>query len=57
MSVKHEKFLQEQINKIDIEVAQLKGFVKAILETSRELHLRIEEIDDRIPMRGFDENN
>jgi predicted nuclease with TOPRIM domain len=50
MSVKYEKFLQEQINNIDIEVSQLKGLVKAMLDTSRELYLRVEEIDDRVPL-------
>jgi hypothetical protein len=50
MSVKYEKFLQEQINKLDVEVAQLKGLVKAMLETSRELYLRVEDIDDRVPV-------
>jgi hypothetical protein len=50
MSVKYEKFLQEQINSLDIEVAQLKGLVKAMLDTSRELYLRVEEIDDRVPL-------
>jgi predicted nuclease with TOPRIM domain len=50
MSVKYEKFLQEQINSLDIEVSQLKGLVKAMLDTSRELYLRVEEIDDRVPL-------
>ena len=46
MSVKYEKFLQEQINSLDIEVSQLKGLVKALLDSAREVNERIEELDD-----------
>lgn len=56
MSVKYEKFLQEQINKIEIEVSQLKGLVKALIDTSRDLHERVEEIDNRIPIGKNNEN-
>jgi septal ring factor EnvC (AmiA/AmiB activator) len=50
MSVKYEKFLQEQINSLDIEVAQLKGLVKALLDSAREINERIEDMDSRIPL-------
>jgi hypothetical protein len=57
MSVKYEKFLQEQITSIDLEVSQLKGLVKALLNAAREVNERLEELDNRIPIETKDSHD
>jgi predicted nuclease with TOPRIM domain len=51
MSVKYETFLQEQINQLEIEVSELKRLVKALIDNTKELDYRLEEIEEIIPLK------
>lgn len=48
MTVKYETFLQEQINNLEIQVSQMQGFIKVLINTTQEIHLRIEDLDERV---------
>jgi hypothetical protein len=48
MSVKYERFLQEQINKMEIEIAQLKGLVKSLLDAVHENSCYIQYLDNLV---------
>jgi hypothetical protein len=50
MSKDYEIFLQDQINKLEVRFAQLQGVVKALLDTTRDLNIMVEELDNRIPI-------
>ena len=56
MTIKYETFLQEQINNLEIQVSQMQGFIKALINTTQDIHLRIEELDDRVPPTKITEN-
>ena len=54
MSISHQTFLQEQINKLEIEVAQLKGLIKALLDSTSGINKMLEDLDNRIPIGSKD---